>query len=114
MAKLTREQIDRIVELRERGFYSHRIAQMTGIKPATVNYQLLKNGFDPWDPAKRQAPDGHVSRFSEAEDAQMLELGRQGMSIRQIARTMKRPITSIRIRILTLEVRAENALEKAA
>jgi len=111
--RLTSAQIERIVELREQGKFSHRIAQILGIPAATINYQLLRAGLDPWDPTRRPRSDNSPSRFTPEEDTKLLSLRKDGMPIARIARAMSRPITSVRIRLLTLEVRDEAALEGA-
>jgi hypothetical protein len=112
--KLTREQIDEIVRLREdEKWTTHRIAKHTGISQAGVNYQLLRAGVDPWD-AENHPPTQKPRRpFTPEEDARLLALGREGKGPWQIARALDRPDTSVRIRLMTLEVRAERALERS-
>ena len=110
--KLAPETIERIIALRESGKLGARIAQITGIPQASVNYQLLRAGLDPWDPA-RVRNQQNPGAFSEAEDAQILELSKT-MKMAAVARQLGRANTSVRIRLMTLEIRAEKALEAAA
>lgn len=112
--KLDAEKIAAIVQLREvRKWSATRIARRYNVSTSAVNYQLLRNGVDPWDASKTpSARNGGA--FSAEEDARMLQLGRDGLSPWKISQAMNRPKTSVLIRLLTLEVRAENALERAA
>lgn len=112
-AKLSREQIAEIVRLREDCRKSVTfIARQFGVSTSAINYQLLRNGVDPWDPAKAHK-HRYAGAFSPEEDARMLALGAAGMAPHRIAIEMKRPKTSLLIRLLTLEVRAEKGLEAA-
>jgi len=107
---LTPAQIDEIISLRERGMKTGRIAQKTGINDATIAYQLLRAGLDPYEKSQNRKRPG---AFTPEEDAQMLTLRGDGLSPGRIGKVMNRPYTSIRQRLLLLEVRAENALEPA-
>lgn len=113
--KLTRDQVDEIVHLREeKGWSAARIAVKFGISVSAVNFRLLREGIDPWDVDKHRRKIGRQpGAFSADEDARMLELART-MSPYQIAKAIGRPQTSVAIRLMTLEVRAEKALENAA
>lgn len=111
MARLTPEVVDQIEEYAERGKSGLWIARKLDLPPATVNYRMLRAGFDPW-PGTRSNKE-QAGAFSPEEDEQLLDLGRQGLGWRKIAEMMKRPRTSVRIRLMTLEVRAEKALEAA-
>ena len=112
MGKLNKDQLDKIERYAQMGKSGVCISKILGLKPATVNYRMLRMGFDPW-PGKRSNPGPQVGGFSREEDAAMLQKRIAGMKIHQIARELKRPVTSIRIRIMTLEVRAEKSLEAA-
>lgn len=113
--KLTEAQIAEIVRLREeRGRSVNYIARQFSVSTSAVNYQLLRNGVDPWDPEKYNAAGRHPGAFSPEEDARMLALGAAGMPAHRIALEMNRPKTSVLIRLLTLEVRAEKKPERAA
>lgn len=106
MAKLTPNQIDQIVSHAEAGKHAGWVSRAMTIPESTVVYQFLINGHDPWVMQKRaRAKNG----FSEEQDASMLQRRTAGESKLSIARSMKRNYNSVRIRILTLEVRAENA-----
>lgn len=112
MAKLTDEQIEQIEDWAEKGKSGLWVSAKLGIPPATVNYRMLRAGYDPWPGARRHGVQS--GGFSPAEDARMLQLARDGMKLARIAKTLGRANTSIRIRLMTLEVRAEKALEAAA
>jgi transposase-like protein len=116
MNRFSPEEIDRIVALGERSYSGGRIARRMGLSEASVNYRLLRNGIDPWPnhAAYSQALPRRGRPFTAEEDARMLALLTERMPMYKIAITMKRPRTSVLIRILTLEVRAEKALEAAA
>lgn len=111
--KLGPDQVEELVRLREeRRWPVRRIARKFGVSQAAVNWRLLRAGVDPWDSTKA-TKSGQVGGFSPADDAQMLELAK-AMSPHKVAEVMGRPRTSVSIRIMTLEIRAEKALEKAA
>jgi len=110
--KLTDDQIEQIESWAEKGKSGQWISGQLSLKPATVCYRMLLAGFDPW-PGKRNGNHKQRGGFSPEEDAQMLELGKT-LSVYKISKLMGRPYTSIRIRLMTLEVRAEKALAGAA
>lgn len=104
--KLTHENIEEIVRLREEERKpSALIASQFGVNQSTVNYHLLRAGVDPWD--SMQDKPNQRGAFTPEEDARMLELGRAGLSPWKISQAIGRPKTSVLIRLLTLEVRAE-------
>jgi hypothetical protein len=111
VSKLNDQQLYEIEVWAKRRKSGQWIARKMGLPSATINYRMLRLGYDPW-PGKKTNTRGHRGAFSAEEDAKMLELG-QTLPIHRIAAEMKRPITSIRIRLMTLEVRAEKALEAA-
>lgn len=115
VSKVTPSQVEEMVRLREKKRWPvSRIASKFGLTESAVNYRLLRNGVDPWDIDKHPRKIGnHKGQFTPADDARMLELAKT-MSINMVSTTMGRAITSVRIRLMTLEVRAEKALEKAA
>lgn len=115
MGKLTKEQVAEMVRLREgKGRLKPPVlARRFNCSTSAVNYQLLRHGVDPWDQEQPYDP-ARRGAFSPEEDARMLALGASGMPTHKIAIAMKRPKTSLLIRLLTLEVRAEKKLEKAA
>lgn len=111
MARLTPQQIEQIEEWAEKGKSAQWIARHLDLKPSSVNYRILRAGYDPW-PGRARSKNNQVGAFSPEEDARMLELART-MSSYRVAIEMKRPKTSILIRLMTLEVRAEKKLETA-
>ena len=112
MKRLSSEQIERIVALRERGISSYGIGCRLGLALGTVNYQLLLAGIDPFDrPTNGRAR--HPGAFSSDEDNQLLALATSGMKLPAIATAMNRARTSVRLRLMLLEIRAEKALEAA-
>jgi hypothetical protein len=113
MAKLSPAQVDQIEAWAEKGKSGLWIAGHLNLNPSTVNYRMLRAGYDPWPNGGDRAPATQPGAFSAEEDARMLELGAQGMAPHKIARVMQRPKTSLLIRLMTLEVRAEKKLEKA-
>lgn len=114
MGKLSPEQVDQIVGWAEKGKSGLWIAGRLGLNPSTVNYRMLRAGYDPWPSGGDRARPNQPGAFLAEEDARMLELGAAGMAPHKIAQVMKRPKTSLLIRLLTLEVRAEKKLENAA
>lgn len=112
--KLDAAQIAEIVRLREECRKPVKIiARRFGVSTSAINYQLLRNGVDPWDPDRNPPRQRQRNPFSPEEDARMLALGASGMAPHKIAEAIGRPKTSVLIRLMTLEVRAEKALEAA-
>jgi hypothetical protein len=113
MSKLSSAEIDEIVRLREEQRVStRRIARRIGCSQAAVNYQLLRNGVDPFDrPGSRINQKGG---FSADEDARLLQLVRDGVPVHRAAIALGRPKTSALMRLMLLEVRAEARLEGSA
>lgn len=111
--KLSQQQVEEVIRLfTERGMKVGKIARQFHVTDGCIEYRLLRNGIDPWKAERRKAPPSARS-FNPDEDARALELVGRPMPIKHVARTMKRPRTSILMRVLTLEVRAEAALEAA-
>ena len=103
------EVLEQIESYAAKGKSGSWVAAKLGIPPATVNYRMLRAGFDPW-PDWKTSVHRPANGFTDAEDEQLLELGKT-MGVNRIADIMKRPRTSVRIRLMTLEIRAEKALE---
>jgi hypothetical protein len=115
--KLTAEQIEWACRKREAGWGTARIGERLGVSAGAINYQCLKNGAV--SPHQRRTPtpaeqhrytgkDGRSFRtFTPAEDEQLLQLARAGMMLHHIARAMGRGNTSIRMRLMLLELREE-------
>lgn len=111
MSRLTDEQKAEIVRYGDRGKKGQWIAARMGLKPATVHYQLLRAGIDPWDSSKRNNARSQPGAFSADEDARLLELAKS-MKVSHIAKALGRARTSVIIRLMTLEVRAEERAAK--
>lgn len=112
--KLSREQIDEMVRLfEEDGVKPKELARRFHITVSAVNYRLLREGLDPWPQGGKADRAKQPGAFSAEDDRRMLDLGAQGLGHHKIAQMIGRPKTSVLIRILTLEVRAEKALETA-
>lgn len=112
MSKLTPDQVEDIVSRRERGWSYDRIAARHGVTAGAVHYQCLKHGAVspkarrkpvPTEPSAIVARDGRTQRrFTQADDARLLELEAKGMKYTHIAREIGRAYTSVRIRLMTL------------
>lgn len=117
MAKLSSDQVAEAADLREtRGWSYKRIGLKLGVSPGAIHYQCLRQGaVSPRTRAIRRvgpqvihAKDGRTQRrFTPDEDKRLLELEAEQMSICAIARTVGRPRTSVRIRLMTLALREE-------
>lgn len=112
--KLTDAQIEDVIAKRERGWSYRRLAGANGVSAGAIHYQCLKHGAVsprqrrrpvPTEPSSFVARDGRTQRkFTQAEDARLLELESQGLNHRQIAGALGRAITSVRIRLMTLAI----------
>jgi hypothetical protein len=117
MSKLSRDQVEQIAELRERGWSYHRIAMKFGVSDGAIHYQCLKQGaFTPRTRGKMDvsgqppihAKDGRIQRrFTPAEDERLQELSRQGKKVSEIVKITGRAPTSVRIRLMTLALHEE-------
>ena len=105
--KLTPALVEQIETFGEKGKSSSWIAARTGVHEATVAYRMLRAGYDPWPGHKHG--NNQKGGFSPEEDARILSLACE-MGTHRIAQTIKRPYTSVRIRLMLLEVRAEKAV----
>ena len=119
LPKMSNEQYDRLVELREqRGWSFGRIGRAVGLPIGRVKWVCLRDGIEPPQPAPR-SPVGplvistssgrRMRRFTPAEDKQLERLRRSGMKPPRIALAMKRQRSSIIARLLTLARWAERA-----
>lgn len=116
-SKLSAPQIDEIITMRERGWSYQSIARRLSVTPGAIHYQCLKNGAisphqrrteTPREPRSFIASDGRTQRiFTQAEDAELLRLEELGLTYAALARAMSRPITSCRIRLMTLAMRED-------
>lgn len=119
MRKLTDEQIDRMIQMRESGSGYGAISTALGVSKGAIHYQCLKHGaFSPRQTGRRPATaartyigrDGRKFRpFTADEDQRMTELSIAGRPMDAIAREIGRPRTSVRIRLMTLAMHEELA-----
>lgn len=116
MTKLSQEQVGELAELRERGWSYARLAARYGVSSAAIHYRCLTAGaLSPRSQGLRAGDDrkplqgfgGLRHPFSPEEDARLLRLARQGEKMHRIAELMGRPRTSVRIRLLTIELKAD-------
>lgn len=106
--RITDAQAEEIVRLREDKKYSlRRIASHLGLHTSAVQYVLLKAGVLPFN--RTMDDPRRAGAFTPDDDARLLELARGGMATVAIARVMKRPRSSVRMRLMLLEARAEQA-----
>ncbi|WGM45271.1 hypothetical protein KOAAANKH_00132 [Brevundimonas sp. NIBR10] len=115
--KLSDGQTAEIARLREERGWSHRrIATRFGVSTGAIQYHCLKLGaVSPRTRANRSrgpmtmvGRDGRLQRrFTEAEDDLLLKLSLANMPLRDIAIEMKRPRTSVRLRLFTLAMRED-------
>jgi AraC-like DNA-binding protein len=104
-----------IAELREKGWSYTRLAQKFGVSEGAIHYHCMAQGaVSPRTSPGRKGPAEVVGsngvrqrRFSEAEDAEILRLRGEGATISAIARSLGRANTSVRVRAMTLELRAD-------
>lgn len=119
--RLTHEQIDLIVELREKGWSYERIAQKTGRSASAISWHCLKHAADPPKPTRlRDEVSGPVifkrgshvvRRYTPREDQQLLALERQGLNHTEIGKALGRRPNSITGRLMTLARRERRAEE---
>ena len=117
MSKLTADQIEWACQRREAGRSTAWIGAKLGVSPGAINYQCLKNGavsprqrrtVTPTERIEYCGKDGRTFRtFTREEDELLLGFARDGKRIGEIARLMGRGNTSIRMRIMLLEIRPD-------
>lgn len=99
---------EEIVRLREDKKYSRaRIASHLGLHVSAVQYILLKAGVMPFD--KIVDDPRRAGAFTPEDDARLLALARGGLRWCEISRAMRRAHSSVRMRLMLLEARAEQA-----
>lgn len=114
LKKLTEDQVAEIAELRERGCSYGFIARRFGVSQGCALYHCLKQGAV----SPNTRPSGQkvmtyqrggkpVRRFTASEDERLLALRAAGTPVMKIARELGRAYTSVRLRLLALEARAE-------
>ncbi|GJD92877.1 hypothetical protein [Methylobacterium iners] len=121
--KLTDAELDRLVEMRERGKTHAVIARALGCSVSAVSYQCLRLGVEtPKPPSvsiEIRGPlvttrNGYmVRRFTPEDDAQILAMEAEQRSVSEIARHLGRQPHSVRQRLMTL-ARREARLEACA
>lgn len=117
---LTRREVERIVELRERRLSHGAIARLVGCSQGSVSWALLREGVDlhvmtplprvPTEPVIQRRGGHVVRRFTQADDAELAALSAAGLNPCRIAKRMGRRHNSIIGRMRTLgrrEARAE-------
>lgn len=117
MTKLTNEQVEEMAELREKGWSYQRLADRFGVTASAIHYRCLTVGaLSPRSQPIRTDPrehgfgfGGRVRHFTLEEDQQLLRLARSGQKVDQIAAALGRARTSVRIRLLTLELKQDVA-----
>ena len=115
MSKVTPSSAQEMAELLEAGWSYKRISMRFGVTKGAVHYHCLQQGAVSPRTRRQNVGPGVVvckngvvqRRFSPAEDAEIDRLATGGKTPTQIARALKRPYTSIRVRILTLGLRAD-------
>jgi IS30 family transposase len=126
---LTREQVELIVELRERGWGEGRIATKLGVSEGSVGWALLREGAEaPHTRAKALPPVPllpivykrgayEVRRFSVLDDKELLALEATGLNACAIAKRIGRQPNTVTGRLRTLarhQARFEAIEEKCA
>lgn len=114
--RLTDQQIDRLVLLRERGWSYDAIGKELGRSGSAIMYHCLRLGVlsprQRWQPAPTAALShvgfgGTCRRFTCAEDQELLRLESEGLASDAIAARMGRARTSVRMRLMRLALRDE-------
>lgn len=110
--RLTPEDFDRIVLMREEGRSYKEIALAVGCSQSAVSWHCLRLGADPPKPPKPvleiRGPvatmrNGFpVRRYTADDDARILSMEAEGKSETEIARALGRRFNSIRRRLMTL------------
>jgi transcriptional regulator len=117
--RFTQEQLDDMATMRERGWSYNRIGSKLGMSANAVSWHCLRLCAEPPRPSKLgpipTAPSvvargNHlVRRFTQSDDAKLLQLEAEGLSISEIARRIGRRWNSTRGRLMTLARREERA-----
>lgn len=123
MAKLTSDQIQDLCADFETGAAAQTIARRYGVAPNTVLYHAYANGALRPDMARYKAHTGRqqdyvrngrrVRVFTPAEDAAILKARSENRAWTDIARTLRRPPSSVRNRAIMLGYR-ELVIEEGA
>ncbi|MGI9500814.1 MAG: hypothetical protein ACR2P3_12305 [Geminicoccaceae bacterium] len=116
MKRATEKDKETITDLRERGWSVNRIAGRLTLTPSTVQYWANKlgawpEGRKPPKPKARKpfTRNGRIVRpFTKAEDAKILAMRLDGVSLSAIGREVERPHNSIANRLDQLSLWAES------
>lgn len=110
--RMTPEQVDEALALRERGGWSiARLAERYGVSMGAISYHCLAGGAESPKPPRLQARqqrteirrgDRVVRRFTLDEDRVILKLKAEGVSNSAIGERLDRRPHTIRGRVLTL------------
>ena len=121
--KYSDEQLTEAAELRETGMSCAAIAKRLGMSVGSVSWHCLRLGADspnttgntskPTGPMEVTRGDHVVRRFTESEDARLIEMERAGWRICDMAQALGRKPNSVRGRLMTL-ARHEARLEQAS
>lgn len=117
--RLNQEDLDRIIEMRERGRTYGTIARVIGCSDSTVSYHCMRLAIEP--PKPRNLPDftsrpavvmrnGYAVRaYSAEDDARILAMDAEGKSDSEMGRALGRRAHSVRQRLRTLARRDARA-----
>ncbi|MCA0366777.1 MAG: hypothetical protein LCH57_01765 [Proteobacteria bacterium] len=118
MGRMTEQQISEMADRREKGWSYGRLARAYGVTPGAIHYQCLRQGArsphetglqTQTEPRLVRMSDGRVQkRFTTAEDEAMQALALAGHGVSTIAREMNRPLTSVRMRLMSLALRQDD------
>lgn len=119
--KYTDEQINKAMNLREKGLSYSCIGRMTKMNPKSVQRYCLINGAESpnsngnvyYGPSSYVRGNQVITLFSKEDDQQMLDMAMAGVSRNEIARRLGRAHSSVRNRLASL-ARQESILEKTA
>lgn len=118
MSKLKPEQVVEMAELREQGWSYARLATRYGVTATAIHYRCLTVGAlsprsqcirNPAERGEGRGFGGRVRHFTSEEDERLLAMRRDGSGIEAIGAALGRARTSVRIRLLTLELKQELA-----
>ncbi len=100
MTKLSKEQIDEIVEARELGVSMGMLARKYGVSNDTIVYYCDQNGVIPPKGVRRMMGScGGGVAVTQAESDEMRDLSLAGNTPYKIARIIGRPYSTVRYRL---------------
>lgn len=112
--KVTDEQIDRMIKMREAGRSTGTIARIVGVSPGTVDYHCIRLGVV--DPNRHHLAPGRrafmrngfpVRPFTLADDIEIQRLSREQVPVSDIARRVGRRPHSVQHRLYMLAMRED-------